>query len=222
MGERTTSPGQARAGDWTTGPAKWGSAGFLGGASLVGLIWVLGAREPAPLVQRTNAAVEFSPELAALPAPAVFTEPALFPETGPDGSRPAASAPEPATTDVRAPEPAPTPKPEPSTAKPAPATEPADDEAEDLPESRLVDLEPTPAPSDPEPEPEQPLRVRIRVNVASAAELELLPGVGPVIARRIAEDRAANGYYRSLMDLQRVKGIGPKTAAKLADHVRFD
>jgi competence ComEA-like helix-hairpin-helix protein len=47
---------------------------------------------------------------------------------------------------------------------------------------------------------------RINVNTASQAELEALPGIGPVIGRRIVEGRP----YRSVEDLDRVKGIGSK------------
>jgi beta-lactamase superfamily II metal-dependent hydrolase len=47
---------------------------------------------------------------------------------------------------------------------------------------------------------------RINVNTASEAELESLPRIGPVIARRIIEGRP----YRSIDDLDRVKGIGQK------------
>jgi competence protein ComEA len=47
---------------------------------------------------------------------------------------------------------------------------------------------------------------RINVNTAPAAELEALPGIGPVIARRIIEGRP----YRSVEGLERVKGIGKK------------
>ncbi len=64
--------------------------------------------------------------------------------------------------------------------------------------------------------------VRINVNTASAAELDLLPGIGPVYAQRIVEERAANGVFTSVDDLQRVRGIGPKTAAKLEPLVSFD
>jgi competence ComEA-like helix-hairpin-helix protein len=44
----------------------------------------------------------------------------------------------------------------------------------------------------------------VNVNTATAAELEALPGIGPMIARRIIEGRP----YRSVDDLDRVKGIG--------------
>jgi competence ComEA-like helix-hairpin-helix protein len=52
---------------------------------------------------------------------------------------------------------------------------------------------------------ESPGRV-VNVNTATQAELESLPGVGPVIARRIIEGRP----YRSVDELDRVKGIGKK------------
>jgi competence protein ComEA len=47
---------------------------------------------------------------------------------------------------------------------------------------------------------------RINVSTASAAELEALPGIGAVIARRIIEGRP----YRSVEELDRVKGIGKR------------
>jgi hypothetical protein len=46
----------------------------------------------------------------------------------------------------------------------------------------------------------------INLNTASQADLEALPGIGPVLARRIVEGRP----YRSVDDLERVKGIGKK------------
>lgn len=218
MGGEATKPDQSRASDWTTGPAKWGSAGFLGGASVVGLVWVLGAREPAPLVQRSTGAVVVNADDTALDPPALITD---EPRSQPADAEPSpATSVEPTVPDSHI-------ESDPGTdPQPTPTPAPVDDTPEDLPESRLVDLTPSPAPApaDPEPEPAQdePLSVRIRVNVASAAELELLPGVGPVLAKRIADDRAANGPYKDLRALQRVKGIGPKTAEKLAPHVRFD
>ena len=62
----------------------------------------------------------------------------------------------------------------------------------------------------------------VAVNRAGAAELQRLPGVGPVLAQRIVAYREAHGALRSLADLRRVKGIGPRTCERLAPHVRFD
>lgn len=53
--------------------------------------------------------------------------------------------------------------------------------------------------------------VKIDLNIASAAELEALPRIGPSLARRIVEDRQTHGPFRSVDELDRVKGIGPRT-----------
>ncbi|HEU4452157.1 MAG TPA: ComEA family DNA-binding protein [Longimicrobium sp.] len=60
----------------------------------------------------------------------------------------------------------------------------------------------------------------VDLNSASAGELEALPGVGPALARRIVEWRAANGRFRAPEDLDRVPGIGPAMLARLRDRVR--
>jgi competence protein ComEA len=57
----------------------------------------------------------------------------------------------------------------------------------------------------------------IDLNRASATQLEELPGVGPVLAARIVEDREANGPFTSVDDLDRVSGIGPSVLANLRD-----
>lgn len=59
---------------------------------------------------------------------------------------------------------------------------------------------------------------KIDLNTASAAELDLLPSIGPTLAARIIADREANGPFSSLDDLDRVPGIGPKTIAKLVPY----
>jgi competence protein ComEA len=64
-------------------------------------------------------------------------------------------------------------------------------------------------------------RPPIDVDRASAPELEILPRVGPALARRIVADRDSLGPFGSLDGLQRVKGIGPAMAAQLAPHVTF-
>jgi competence protein ComEA len=61
----------------------------------------------------------------------------------------------------------------------------------------------------------------IDIDEATAEELEALPRIGPALAKRIVEDREANGPFGSLDALQRVKGIGPAMAKTLAPRVTF-
>ena len=61
------------------------------------------------------------------------------------------------------------------------------------------------------------LTARLNVNTATAAELELLPGIGPALAGRIVDDRQANGPFKTVDDLDRVKGIGPKTLERIRE-----
>jgi competence protein ComEA len=61
----------------------------------------------------------------------------------------------------------------------------------------------------------------INVNTAPADSLELLPGIGPALAKRLVADRAARGPYLAAGDLERVNGIGPRIAARLAPRLRF-
>jgi competence protein ComEA len=55
----------------------------------------------------------------------------------------------------------------------------------------------------------------IDLNAATAAELEALPGVGPVTASAIVAWREENGRFTSVDELQEISGIGPKTLEKL-------
>ena len=55
---------------------------------------------------------------------------------------------------------------------------------------------------------------QIDLNSATWVELSQLRGVGPVTAKLIVSDREEVGPFSSIDDLQRVKGIGPKTVEK--------
>ncbi|MGI0485639.1 helix-hairpin-helix domain-containing protein [Pantanalinema rosaneae CENA516] len=61
---------------------------------------------------------------------------------------------------------------------------------------------------------------RVNLNTATQAELEALPGVGPSLAKRIIAARQRQPF-RSLADLDRVSGVGPKLLTKLKDHVTW-
>ena len=63
---------------------------------------------------------------------------------------------------------------------------------------------------------------KVRVNSATQAELETLPGVGPVTAERIIAYRQQHGAFAILADLDAVKGIGPASLEKLRGKVAFD
>ena len=59
----------------------------------------------------------------------------------------------------------------------------------------------------------------VRINAASAGDLEQLPGVGPVLAERIATYREDNGPFVVVEDLLAVPGIGEAKLAALRDSV---
>ena len=59
----------------------------------------------------------------------------------------------------------------------------------------------------------------VDLNAAGVAELDALPGIGPVLAQRIVDHRSEQGPFRSVEELDDVPGIGPAIAAELAELV---
>ena len=55
----------------------------------------------------------------------------------------------------------------------------------------------------------------IDVNAASAAELDALPGIGPVLAQRIVDYRREHGPYGTIDELANVEGISPRMVGEL-------
>ncbi len=62
----------------------------------------------------------------------------------------------------------------------------------------------------------------ININTASAAELDALPGIGPVYAARIIAYREDHGPFSSPADIVQVKGIGTATYEKLKSRITVD
>lgn len=61
---------------------------------------------------------------------------------------------------------------------------------------------------------------RLDLNLATETELDLLPGVGPVLAARIVAWRQTNGRFSSVDELLEVSGIGEATLGDIAPLVR--
>ncbi len=59
----------------------------------------------------------------------------------------------------------------------------------------------------------------ININRATAKQFEILDGIGPVLAQRIIDYRAANGPFITLEDLDKVSGIGPAKFAQFKSQI---
>jgi competence protein ComEA len=59
----------------------------------------------------------------------------------------------------------------------------------------------------------------VNLNTATVDALDALPGVGPATAAAIVRDREQHGPFRSVGDLERVRGIGPAKLEQLHDLV---
>jgi competence protein ComEA len=59
----------------------------------------------------------------------------------------------------------------------------------------------------------------VDLNTATLADLDTLPGVGPVLAQRILDARTAQGGFKAVSDLRKVNGIGDARFEQLKDLV---
>ena len=64
-------------------------------------------------------------------------------------------------------------------------------------------------------------QVKVKINEADFVEIQRLPGVGPVLARRIIAFRDSAGTIRKTDDLLKVKGIGEKKLAQMKDYIEL-
>ena len=61
----------------------------------------------------------------------------------------------------------------------------------------------------------------ININSANLAQLDALPGVGPVIAARIISYREKNGPFKAIEELRKVPGMGASKFAQLQSQIRI-
>lgn len=77
------------------------------------------------------------------------------------------------------------------------------------------------APSLTSPGPRQPSAAHpINVNTAPPEALDALPGIGPALSERIVTYRSTQRPFQHVDELERVRGIGPKTLSTLRPLVR--
>ena len=59
----------------------------------------------------------------------------------------------------------------------------------------------------------------ININTASSEQLQLVPGIGPVTAQKILQMRKSYGSFKSVNDLEAIRGIGPKRLEKMRKYL---
>ncbi|WBC17478.1 helix-hairpin-helix domain-containing protein [Micromonospora sp. WMMA1998] len=79
--------------------------------------------------------------------------------------------------------------------------------------------QPAPGPAVGAGPPAGPAPGPVNLNTATLAQLDALPGVGPVLAQRILDHREQHGGFRSVSDLRQVEGIGDARYEQLKDLV---
>lgn len=63
---------------------------------------------------------------------------------------------------------------------------------------------------------------KVNINTASEQLLDTLPGIGPVLAKRIIAFREANGPFQEITDISLVDGIGPEKLLSLLDYITVE
>ena len=59
----------------------------------------------------------------------------------------------------------------------------------------------------------------VNLNTASSGELQQVPGIGPATAEKILQARKSYGKFKSVNDLEAIRGIGPKRLDKMRKYL---
>lgn len=63
--------------------------------------------------------------------------------------------------------------------------------------------------------------IKVNINTAGQAELTLLPGIGKKTARLIIKERETRGPFKTIQDLERVRGIGPSSIERIVPYAAY-
>jgi len=63
---------------------------------------------------------------------------------------------------------------------------------------------------------------QVNLNSATQTELESLPSIGPVLAKRIIEYRNQKGGFKTVEEIKQVKGIKNKIFEKIKNYITVD
>jgi competence protein ComEA len=71
--------------------------------------------------------------------------------------------------------------------------------------------------------PKKPtLEGKLNINTATVEQIDMLPGMSKKKAEAVVEYRTANGNFKTLEDLMKVKGIKQKTIDRIKDYIIFE
>lgn len=59
----------------------------------------------------------------------------------------------------------------------------------------------------------------ININIAGAELLQILPGIGPVMAQRIISYREENGFFKEIQDIYNIRGVGDFLFEKIKPYI---
>jgi competence ComEA-like helix-hairpin-helix protein len=59
----------------------------------------------------------------------------------------------------------------------------------------------------------------VNLNTASSAELQQVPGIGPATVEKILQARKSYGRFKTVNDLEAIRGIGPKKLDKMRKYL---
>lgn len=63
---------------------------------------------------------------------------------------------------------------------------------------------------------------KVNINTATAEELDKIPGIGPAKAQAIVDYRTQNGKFKTIEDIQKVKGIKEGVFSKIKDYLKVE